>query len=127
MSVVQQKDPVAAAIGSVVIGAATGGAIICLVLVALHESPRTSPSFLNALFAGGVGGLLAAGLVAWLLARSLVNPLRRAMTAMVALGGAAFVGALTIVADAAAGRPGLLGLTGLCVVTMAWAGRQLRR
>ncbi len=127
MTGVNQRDPVAAAMGGVVIGAAAGGAIISLMLYAMHETPRTSPSYFNALFAGGVGGLLAAAVIAWLLARQVANPLRRAMAAMVALGGAAFLGALTIVADAAAGRPGLLGLAAVCVLLMAWVGRLVAR
>jgi len=127
VSRVAQRDPVASAMGAVAIGAATGGAIICLVLFALHESPRTGTMFFNALFAGGAGGLLAAAGVAWMLARLVANPFRRAMTAMVALAGAAFVGALTVVADAAAGRIGLLGLAGVCVAVMAWVGRLLTK
>jgi hypothetical protein len=75
------------------------------------------------LFLGGMGGLAAAALVAWALARAVTNVFRRAMVAMVALGGAAFVGAMTMVAHAAGGRTGLGVLAALCIAAMAIAYR----
>ncbi len=97
-----------------------------MVLFALHDVERGNAAFLNALFAGGFGGLIAAALVGWTVARAVTNVWRRAMTAMVALGGAAFVGALTIVADAAGGRMGLLVLAGLCVLMLYFAYRAIQ-
>lgn len=62
--------------------------------------------------------------MAWALARGVHNVFRRAMVAMVALGGAAFVGALTMIAHAAAGRTGLLALAGLCITALAVSYRR---
>ena len=121
----QGRDPLGVALAGVVIGGATGGAIVCLVLTALHDATRGSPVYLNLLFLGGAGGLIAAAAVAWTVGRQVGNPFRRAMVAMVAVAGAAFVGALTVVADAAAGRAGLLGLTAACLAALGLAYRLL--
>lgn len=95
-------------------------------LFALHDAERTNPGYANTLFIGGLGGLSAAALIGWTVARDVPNVWRRAMTAMVALGGAAFLGALTIVADAAGGRMGLLVLAGLCVLMLYFAYRAIQ-
>ncbi|OGT99871.1 MAG: hypothetical protein A2085_01475 [Gemmatimonadetes bacterium GWC2_71_10] len=100
--------------------------MITLVLFALHDAERGNPGYVNGLFIGGFGGLMAAALIGWTVARAVVNVWRRAMAAMVALGGAAFVGALTIVADAAGGRMGLLVLAGLCVLSLYFAYRAIQ-
>jgi hypothetical protein len=109
------------------IGAAAGGTLISLVLFALEGADRAAPSYANALFLGGFAGLAAAAGVAWTIARMVDNVFRRAMVAMVALGGAAFVGAMTIVVHAAAGRYGLLGLAGACIAVMVVVHHRLLR
>jgi hypothetical protein len=96
-----------------------------MVLYALHDAERGNAAYVNTLFIGGVGGLMAAALVGWTVARAVTSVWRRAMTAMVALGGAAFVGALTIVADAAGGSRGLLVLAGLCLLMLYLAYRAI--
>jgi hypothetical protein len=93
-------------------------------LFALHGAERGS-AYLNLLMLGGFGGLVAAAGVAWTLSRGVANVFRRAMAGMVAVGGAAFVGALTIVADAAGGRFGLLALAAICIAVMVLAYRGL--
>jgi hypothetical protein len=85
---------------------------------------RTGDAYVNMLFVGGMSGLAAAALVAWALAGVVGNVFRRAMVAMVALGGATFVGAVTMPAHAAGGRAGLGILAGLCIGVMALAYRR---
>lgn len=85
---------------------------------------RTGDAYVNMLFLGGVGGLAAAALVAWALAGMVANVFRRAMVAMVAVGGAAFVGAITMPAHAAGGRTGLAILGGACILALALAYRR---
>lgn len=103
-----------------------GGAVITLTLFVLHDMHRGSPLYVNGLFVGGIAGLVVAAALGWVVARAVGTPWRRAMTAMVALGGAAFVGALTIVADAAGGSRGLLVLAGLCLLMLYLAWRSIR-
>ncbi len=87
-------------------------------LFGLHDLSRGTAFYVNVLFAGGAGGLIVAASVGWMVGRAVTNVWRRAMTAMVALAGAAFVAMLTIVADAAAGSRGLLVLATLCLAML---------
>jgi hypothetical protein len=95
-------------------------------LFAVQGTDRASDLYVNALMLGGVSGLGAAAVIGWIIAKALGNPFKRAMVAMVAVGGAAFVAALTIVANALVGRIGLLALAALCILVLLLAYRALR-
>jgi hypothetical protein len=96
--------------------------VICLVLFAASagEAPAM-PALAPAL--AGVGGLLAGGLVAWSLGRSLHNLYYRAVLAMLGIFGTALVGALAVPAHVLAGRWGLAALGALCVAAVGLARR----
>jgi hypothetical protein len=126
---VPQRNPgsARAALGSALIGAASGGAVLCLALLA-YAPNRAAPAanFLPVLVAG-LGGLAAGGLVAWALARQLGNPWRRAMTTMMGVMGSALVGGFTVPLHGAFGPLGLGGLFALCLAAIAAAWRFLLR
>jgi hypothetical protein len=75
----------------------------------------------------GAGGLAAGGIVAWALARTAGNPLRRATLAMMGVMGTAVVGALTVPANALAGAWGLGILFALCLGAIAVVWRSVLR
>ena len=114
-----------ATLGSALIGAASGGAVLCLALLA-YAPDRSTPAanFLPVLVAG-LGGLAAGGIVAWALSRPLGNPWRRAMVTMMGVMGSAVVGGFTVPAHGAWGAWGLAGLFGLCLAAIAAAWRLL--
>lgn len=103
------------------IGAASGGAVLCLALLAY--APDASRPAANAVpvLVAGAGGLAAGGIVAWALARTAGNPLRRAAVAMMGVMGAALVGGLTVPAHGIAGAWGLAVLFALCLAAIALA------
>ena len=104
------------------IGAATGGAVVSLALFSTYAG-RGSPGYVDILLTAGGGGLVIAGVMGWSVTRALANPLRRVMVAMVAVGGATFLAALTTLADTLVPRYGLLGLAALCVLAIPLAYR----
>lgn len=110
---------------SIVIGSATGGAVTCLVLLASYGLVHGAESGAVAAVVGlgGFGGVAAGGGIAWVLGRSLGNPWRRAMLAMMGVMGSALLVFLTTVADLVAGRWGLVTLAAACVVAIAVAHR----
>lgn len=116
-----------AALGSAVIGAASGGAVLCLALLA-YAPNRGAPAtnFLPVLVAG-LGGLAAGGIVAWALSRPLGNVWRRAMVTMMGVMGSAVVGGFTVPAHGTWGAWGLAGLFVLCLVAIGVARRLLLR
>lgn len=112
------------ALGSIVIGAGAGGALMCIVLFASYGMPRgPQGAFATIAVLAPAGGLAAAAIVGGTLARTLGSTMRRIMVAMVSVAGAAFVGFLVIVADMLAGKMGLLALAALCIGAIAWARR----
>lgn len=112
------------ALGSIVIGAGAGGALMCLVLFGSYWMARGPESgFAVVAMLALAGGLVAAAVVAGVVARTLGTLFRRVMVAMIAVAGAAFIGLLTTVADMIAGKAGLLALAALCVGAMAGARR----
>ena len=105
------------------IGAAAGGALVCGVLIAVHELPRgPDSSFAGGVLGTGAAGLGCAALVACTIARAL-GVWRAAGAAMSGVAGAALVVVLTTPADIAAGRLGLAALGALCVTVMLIARR----
>ena len=114
-----------AALGSALIGAASGGAVLCLALLA-YAPDRGAPetNFLPVLVAG-LGGLAAGAIVAWALSRPLGNLWRRSMVAMMGVMGSAVVGGFTIPAHGAWGTWGLAGLFAVCLAAIATAWRLL--
>ncbi len=117
------EDPLGAALAAVFIGSATGGAVVCLVLLAGYWMPRgPDTTFGTIALLGAAGGLVAGAIVGWTLARSL--PVwRRAVVAMIAAAGTALVGVLTTAADIVGGRAGLAVLAGLCLLVIVGAYR----
>lgn len=112
------------ALGSIVIGAGTGGALMCLVLFGSYWMARGPQSgFAVVALLALAGGLVAAAVVAGSVARALGTVLRRIMVAMIAIAGAAFIGLLTTVADMIAGKVGLLALAALCLGAVVGARR----
>jgi hypothetical protein len=96
--------------------------VICLALFTITAGDTAAvPAVLPAL--AGIGGILAGGLVAWSLGRTLDNVYYRAVLAMLGVLGTALVGALTVPAHVFAGRWGLAGLGALCVAILASARR----
>ena len=113
------------ALGSALIGAASGGAVLCLALLA-YAPDRGAPAanFLPVLVAG-LGGLAAGGIVAWALSRPLGNAWRRTMVTMMGVMGSAVVAGFTVPAHGAWGTWGLAGLFALCMAAIAAAWRLL--
>ena len=109
------------------IGAASGGAVLCLALLAYAPDPRQPAANALPVLVAGCGGLAAGGLVGWALARGLGSPLRRAMVAMMGVMGAAVVGGFTVPAHGLAGGWGLGGLFTLCLTAIVLAGRLFLR
>jgi hypothetical protein len=116
-------------LAGIVVGSATGGAVVALVLFAMsgYDVARPSagagpimPAFGPAL-AGG-GGVLAGALVAWAVSKPLHNAFRRAAMAMMAVMGTALVAGATLPAHQLAGRAGLAAVAALCLAAMlaAW-------
>lgn len=116
------------ALTAIVVGGGSGGALLCLVLAAAHAMPRGPDTPFSRI---AIGGLAASMTCAIAVGFALARPLgvwRAAVSAMVALAGAALVGVLTTAADIALGRAGLLILAALCVgvASGAWRIRPLR-
>lgn|GEM_PF-4734385 len=110
-----------AALGGAAIGAASGGAVLCLALLAYTPDPAQPATNATPVLVAGFGGLAAGGIVAWALARTAGNPLRRAALAMMGVMGAAVVGGLTVPAHGLAGARGLAILFALCLAAIALA------
>ena len=114
-----------AALGSAVIGAASGGAVLCLALLAYRPDPADPTANAAPVLAAGLGGLAAGAIVAWSLARNVGDVWRRTSVAMMGLMGAALLGALTMPVHRSAGTAGLLLLFAVCLAIMAAAWRLL--
>ena len=111
------------ALAAIVIGGASGGALICAVLAAAHGLPRGPDSaFSDIALGAATAGLAGAAAVAFGLARPL-GMMRSLLAAIVAVSGAALVAALTPVADITAGRTGLVVLAGVCGAIIIAAAR----
>jgi hypothetical protein len=116
-------DGIGTALAAVSIGAAAGGALLCLILAAAHDMPRGADSrFADVALGGAAAGLSFAAAVGFALARRL-GVWRAALVAMIAVSGAALVTVLTTAADIALGRTGLLLLALLCIGVIAGARR----
>jgi hypothetical protein len=118
-------------LAAIVVGSASGGAVVCLVLfvmVGVAAIPAAGaaaatrmPPVGPALAAGG--GVVAGALVAWGVAKPLANLYLRAALAMMAVMGTALVAAATMPAHLLLGRPGLVLLAALCLVAIVAARR----
>lgn len=117
------EEPLGAALAAVFIGSATGGAVVCLVLLASYWMTRGPDTpFATIAVLGAAGGLVAGAIVGWTLARSL--PVwRRAVVAMIAAAGTTLVAVLTTAADIVGGPAGLAVLAGLCLLVIVGAYR----
>lgn len=110
-----------AALASIIIGSAAGGAVISLVLGTSYGMARAvTGGFAIVAGLAGLGGVIAGGVVAWTLGRPLAGVWRRATLAMMGVMGTVLVGVLATVADALAGKTGLLILAALCLGAI-WA------
>ena len=117
------SSSIGTALAAIVIGAGSGGAVICAILIAAYGMPRGPQSaFADVVLGGAATGLAAAAVAGFLAARRL-GAWRSLLVAIIAVSGAALVAVLTTVADMAAGRPGLLTLAVLCAVMIAAAAR----
>ncbi len=116
-------------LAGIVVGSATGGAVVALVLFAMSGYDLVRPSAgagplmpaVGPALAGG-GGVLAGALVAWAVSKPLGNAFRRAAMAMMAVMGTALVAGATLPAHQLAGRAGLAAVAALCLAAMlaAW-------
>lgn len=118
-----RPDPFGTVLAAIVIGAASGGALLCVVLIAAHGLPRgVDTAFADIVILGAAAGLVlgagVAGVVGWSL-----GPWRRLVVGMIAAAGTALVGVLTTVADIAGGRGGLAALGVLCLAAILLARR----
>jgi hypothetical protein len=101
--------------------------VLCLALLA-YAPDRSAPAanFLP-VFAAGLGGLAAGGIVAWALSRPLGDPWPRTMVTMMGVMGSAGVGGFTVPVHSAYGALGLAGLLAACLATIVAAWRFLLR
>jgi hypothetical protein len=115
-----------------VVGSATGGAVVSLVLFVMsgHALPASSATGSPVMPAigpslAGAGGAAAGALVAWAVSKPVTSAFHRAALAMMAVMGTALVAGATLPAHQLAGRAGLAVLAGLCVVVIVVARRVL--
>lgn len=117
------SSSIGTALAAIGIGAGSGGALICAILIAAYGMPRGPQStFADVVLGGAATGLVAAAIAGFLAARRL-GAWRSLLVAIIAVSGAALVAVLTTVADIAAGRQGLLVLAVLCTILIAAAVR----
>jgi hypothetical protein len=104
-----------------------GGAVLCAALAFVHDMPRGPDSpMANTVIGAAVAGLGAAAMAAFVLARA-VGVFKACMAATVAVAGAALVGVLTVPADVAAGRAGVVTLLGVSLAIIGLGFRVRRR
>ena len=110
------------------VGSATGGAVVALVLFVMSRAgapsaagPPAMPAVGPAL--AGAGGIAAGALVAWAVGKPVGGAFRRAALAMMAVMGTALVAGLTLPAHQLAGRAGLAAVSALCLVVLLVARR----
>lgn len=116
-------DGVGTALAAISIGGASGGTVVCLVLAAAHGMARgPDQPFADIALAAAAAGLVVAAGLAFTVGRNL-GTWRAIMLAVSATAGSALVTVLTLPADMAFGRAGLLGLGGLCVGVIVLAMR----
>ena len=114
-------DLIGTALASISIGAASGGALVCLVLAAAHGMERGKDQpFTYIALAGAACGLVVSAAVAWNIGRRL-GVWRATLTTISAVAGGMLITLLTLPADMAAGRLGLLILAGICIGVMMLA------
>jgi len=121
---------VGSALAAIVVGSATGGAVVALVLFAMSAHGLATPSatpepIMPAVgpAAAGFGGVVAGALVAWAVGRPVGGGFRRAALAMMAVMGTALVAGATLPAHRLAGRAGLAAVAALCLVAALVARR----
>ena len=116
------------------VGAATGGAVVALVLFAtVGAAPAAAPGAGPSPGAGAapplgpglaaLGGIAAGALVAWTVGKPVGGAFRRAALAMMAVMGTALVAVLTVPAHELAGRAGLAAVAALCLAAVVAARR----
>ena len=120
-------DLVRTALAAIVAGAASGGAVVCLVLALAHGMARGADQpFADVALGGAAAGLALAAGVAFLVGRSL-GSWRASAVAVSAVAGCALVTALTLPVDMATGRVGLFAMAGLCLAALAGVWRMRAR
>ena len=113
-----RPDPFGTALAAIVIGAASGGALLCGVLFASYGMPRgVDTPFATIVLAGAAVGLISAVAIAGMVGWSL-GAWRRIVVGVIAAAGTALVGVLTTAADMAAGRLGLAVLGAFCLAAI---------
>jgi hypothetical protein len=115
------------ALAAIVAGAASGGAVVCVVLAVAHGMVRGADQpFADVALGGAAAGLVVAASVAFLIGRPL-GTWRAFAVAISAVAGSALVAVLTLPVDMAAGRGGLLAMAGLCLAALAGVWRMRPR
>jgi len=120
-------DLVRTALAAIVAGAASGGAVVCVVLAVAHGMARGADQpFADVALGGAAAGLVIAAGVAFLVGRPL-GTWRAFAVAISAVAGSALVAVVTLPVDMAAGRVGLLAMAGLCLAALAGVWRMHAR
>ena len=120
-------DLVRTALAAIVAGAASGGAVVCVVLAVAHGMARGADQpFADVALGGAAAGLVVAAGVAFLVGRPL-GTWRAFAVAISAVAGSALVAVVTLPVDMAAGRVGLLAMAGLCLAALAGVWRMHAR
>ena len=124
----QPPDLVRTAIAAIVAGAASGGAVVCVVLAGAHGMVRGADQpFADIALGGAAAGLAVAGGVAFLVGRPLGYLARLSPSPSRRSPAVPLVTVLTLPVDMAAGRIGLFAMAGLCAAALAGVWRMLMR
>ena len=120
-------DLVRTALAAMLAGAASGGAVVCVVLAVAHGMVRGKDQpFADIALGGAAAGLAVAAAVAFVVGRPL-GTWRAFAVAISAVAGSALVTVLTLPIDLVAGRTGLFVMAGLCLAALAGAWRMMAR
>lgn len=120
------------ALGGLATGAAAGGMLITIGLIALRTIQRggiveTRETGLSVLSVAVLLGMAAAAAAAWRLSRGIEETWRRALTATLAVFGALLLALVAAPADLVGGRTGLLVYLVLLLAGGIWAFTHARR
>jgi peptidoglycan biosynthesis protein MviN/MurJ (putative lipid II flippase) len=126
------RDPVVRALGGFATGAAAGGMLITIGLIALRTIQRegiveTRKTGLSVLSATVLLGIAAAAGAGWRLSHGIEETWRRALTATLAVFGALLLALVAAPADLIAGRAGLMVYLALLLAGGVWAFTHARR
>jgi hypothetical protein len=112
---------------AVLLGTAVVAGTVLAVTLLRPATASPDSSVTTLLLAGTVGGILAAGVAAWIALRPLQSMYRRGGLAAVSAFATALVMLVCVPVHALLGAVGLAALIALCAAGCVWFGRRLRR